>query len=325
MTSLADIALALKRAERVLICGHVIPDGDCLGSVLALGLVMERLGKEVTMAGPDPVPKIFDFLPGVERFYVGKPPAGAYDTLIALDCPAQERLGKYYHDMADKDLVVINIDHHTGTESFGTYTYIDPQAAAVGEIIFDLLCLMKIKIDFDIAVCLYTAIFTDTGSFKYDNVKPDTHRRVAKLLEMGVSAAQVNIKVNEEKPKEAVLLTGAAINTLSVSPCGRVGWMIVTRDILRSTGAEDEHTEGLINYARCLKGVEVGLLFHEMKPGRYKVSFRSKGYVNVNELAALFGGGGHKRAAGCVVNGELDKLKEKIIRAAVSAARRSPE
>ncbi|KUK84116.1 MAG: Exopolyphosphatase-related protein [Pelotomaculum thermopropionicum] len=325
MASLADIALALKRAERVLICGHVMPDGDCLGSVLALGLAMERLGKMVTMAGPDPVPEIFDFLPGVERFLVGKPPPDEYDTLIVLDCPARERLGRCYCDMVDKDLVIINIDHHTGTKLFGTYTYIDPQAAAVGEILFDLLKLMEIKIDLDIAVCLYTAIFTDTGSFKYDNVKPDTHRRAAKLLEAGVSPAQINIKVHEEKPVEAVLLIGAAINTLSVSPCGRVSWMIVTRDILHSTGAEDEHTEGLVNYARSLKGAEVGLLFHELKNGEYKISFRSKDYVNVNELAALFGGGGHQRAAGCVMNGELDKVKEKIITAAVLASRGSLE
>jgi phosphoesterase RecJ-like protein len=325
MASLADIILALKRAERVLICGHVMPDGDCLGSVLALGLAMERLGKKVTMAGPDPVPEIFSFLPGAERFLVGKPPPGAYDTLIALDCPSKNRLGKYYCDMVNEDLVIINIDHHTGTESFGTYTYIAPQAAAVGEIIFDLFKMMNIKIDLDIAICLYTAIFTDTGSFKYDNVTPDTHRRVAELLEIGVSTMHINTKVHEEKPMEAILLIGAAINTLSVSPCGKVGWMVVTRDMFHRTGADDEHAEGLINYARSLKDVEVGLFFHELKQDEYKISFRSKSYVNVNELAALFGGGGHRRAAGCVMNGELNMIKEKIITAAVLASRGSPE
>lgn len=323
MSSLADIAAALKRAENVLICGHVMPDGDCLGSVFALGLVLERMGKKVTMAGPDPVPAIYDFLPGVERFLVGEPPEDRYDTLVVLDCSVPERLGKGYQDMVYRDMVVINIDHHASSKSFGTYRYIDPQAAAAGEIIFDLFDLMNIEIDLEVAICLYTAIFTDTGSFRYDNVKPDTHYRVAKLLEIGVPASLINIKINEEKPKEAVLLIGAAISTLSVSPCGKVCWMTVTRDILRDTGAGDEHVEGLINYAKCVRGVEVGLLFHEMADGRYKISFRSKGAVNVDQLAALFGGGGHQRAAGCVMQGELRRLKEKIIEAAVSASQGS--
>ena len=319
MNRLVDIAMAIERAERVLLCGHLMPDGDSLGSVLAMGLTLEKLGKKVTMAGPDLVPAVYDFLPGSERFLVGDPPEGLYDTLIVLDCSVPERLGKGYQKLLLRDMVIINIDHHAGSTPFGTYRYVDPLAAAVGEIIFDLFNLMKVSITLDAAICLYTAIITDTGSFKYDNTTPDTHRRVTKLLEIGVPAAQVNIRLYEEKPKAALLLLGAALNTLSISPCEKVCWMTVNRDILRSTGAEDEHTDGLVNYTRSIVGVQVGLLFREISDGRYKISFRSKDTVDVNQLAALFGGGGHPRAAGCVMQGDLGEIQEKIVAAAVLA------
>lgn len=320
MNSLADIAVALGRAERVLICGHVLPDGDSLGSVLALGLTLERLGKKITMAGPDPVPAVYEFLPGVERFLAGEPPEGKYDALVVLDCSVPERLGKGYQELVSRDMVIINIDHHAGSTSFGTHRYIDPLAAAVGEILFDLFTLMRVNITPEAAVCLYTAIITDTGSFQYDNTTPETHRRAAKLLEIGVPAGQVNTRIYDEKHRAAILLLGAALNTLSVSPCGKVCWMTVTRDILRDTGAADEHTEGLVNYARSIRGVEVGLLFREISDGRYKISFRSKVSADVNRLAALFGGGGHQRAAGCVLQGDLGEIREKVIAAAVLAA-----
>lgn len=319
MNRLAEIAMVIQRAERVLLCGHLMPDGDSLGSVLALGLTLEELGKKVTMAGPDPVPAIYNFLPGLERFLVGDPPGGLYDTLIVLDCSVPERLGKGYQDLLSRDTVIINIDHHAGSTPFGTYRYIDPQAAAVGEIIFDLLQLMQVSITLETATCLYTAIITDTGSFQYDNTKPDTHRRVARLLEIGVPAAQVNIRLYEEKPRVALLLLGAALNTLSVSPCEKVCWMTVSRDILRDTGAGDEHTDSLVNYTRSIRGVQVGLLFRELSDGKYKISFRSKDTVDVNRLAALFGGGGHPRAAGCVMQGDLGEIQEKIVAASVLA------
>lgn len=320
MSSLADIASAMKKAERVLICGHVMPDGDCLGSVLALGLALARLGKTVTMAGPDPVPEIYDFLPGVERFQVGNPPEGEYDTLVVLDCSVPERIGKGYQDLLAQDMVVINIDHHSGSAAFGTYRYIDPSAAAVGEIIFDLFDLMQVDLSLETAICLYTAIITDTGSLQYDNTTPDTLRRVAKLLEIGVPAPKVNIRIYEEKPQAALILLSTALNTLTVSLCGKVCWMTVTRDLLQHSGAKDEHAEGLVNYARSVRGVEVGILFRETSEGKYKISFRSKEAVDVNQLAAQFGGGGHIRAAGCVMEGELRKIRNRIIAAAVLAA-----
>jgi len=320
MSSLKDIARAISAAERILICGHVMPDGDCLGSALALSLTLKQLGKQVTTAGPDPVPEVYEFLPGFQDFRVGSPPEGEYDLLIVLDCPVPERLGNGYCELPLRNMVVVNIDHHSGSSSFGTFSYVDPKAAAVGEIIFDLFDLMQVDISLDAAICLYTAIATDTGSFQYDSTTPATHRRVARLLEIGVSVSRVNLHLYEEKSRAAQLLLGAALNTLSFSSCGKVAWMTVTRDMLRGTGAGDEHTEGIVNYARSIKGVEVGMLFHELSDGRCKISFRSKENVDVNRLAALFGGGGHSRAAGCVISGELKTIEDKVVAAAVSTA-----
>lgn len=312
MTSLSDIADAIKRSESLLICGHIMPDGDCLGSVLALGLSLETMGKKVVMAGPDPIPAIYEFLPGVDRFHTGAPPDGIFDTLVILDCSVPKRLGKDYQALLTGKKVIINIDHHSGPGILGTYCYIDTMAAAVGEIVFDLLKLMQTSISRETAINLYTAIVTDTGSFQYESVTPGTHRRAAELLELGVSCAQINLLLNEEKPRAALFLLREALHTLTMTPCRKVCWMTVTQKMLKNVGALDEHTEGLVNYCRSLKGVEVGLLFREISEGTYKISMRSKNIVDVNMLAAQFGGGGHPRAAGCVLKGDLREIQDMV-------------
>jgi len=319
MNNLPDIAAAIRRSKSLLICGHIMPDGDCLGSVLALGLSLEAIGKKVVMAGPDPIPAIYEFLPGVARFQTGVPPAGIYDTFIVLDCSVPERLGRDYQELLAQNMVMINIDHHAGPGISGTYSYVDTTAAAVGEIIFDLLKSMQISISGETAINLYTAIVTDTGSFQYDNSTPGTHRRVAELLELGVPGSQINIALNEEKPKAALVLLREALHTLTMSPCGKVCWMTVTQEMIKITGAMEEHTEGLVNYCRSVRGVEVGLLFREISEGTYKVSLRSKNIADVNKLAAQFGGGGHPRAAGCLLKGALQEIQDKVTRATVLA------
>lgn len=321
MNNLADIAAALKRAESVLVCGHVMPDGDSLGSVLALGLTLESMGKKVTMAGPDPSPTIYDFLPGLDKYRVGLPPDGGFDTLVILDCSVPERLGPGFQELLSGETDIIILDHHASSSCFGKYRYVDPAASAVGEIIYDLIIEMGLEINRDVAICLYTAIVTDTGSFQYDSTTPGTLRRVANLMEIGVPAAQINVRIYEEKPKVVFQLLCSALSTLTTSSCGKVSWMTVTRETIKSSGAEDEHTEGLVNYAKSIRGVEVGMLFREVEEGIYKISFRSKDAVDVNRLAALFGGGGHPHASGCTVQGALDEIKEKVIAAALLAVR----
>lgn len=321
MNNLADIATALERAESVLLCGHIMPDGDSLGSVLALGIILENMGKKVIMAGADPAPEIYDFLPGLEKYQGGLPPEEGFDTFVVLDCSVPERLGHGYQELLYGDKVVIILDHHVSSTCFGKYRYVDPAASSVGEIIYDLIGEMGEEITPDVAICLYTAIVTDTGSFQYDSTTPGTLRRVAKLMEIGVPAAQVNIRIYEEKPKVVYLLLCSALSTLTTSPCGKASWMTITSEMLQNSGAEDEHTEGLVNFAKSIKGVQVGMLFREIGDALYKISFRSKDVVDVNKLAALFGGGGHPHAAGCTMQGNIKEIKDKVISAALLAVR----
>lgn len=317
MNNLGEVADLLLKSNRFLICGHLLPDGDSLGSSLALGLALEGAGKEVLVASPDLPPDSFNFLPAIGRVST-VPNWGRYETFVALDCSTPDRLSQFKQAM-EAAPTVVNIDHHTGTEPFGTYNYINPQAAATGEILFDLLELMGLPISVEIATCLYVAIITDTGRFKYEQTTADTHRRVAKLIELGVPAVKVNTFLYDEKPLVVVRLLQVALASLELSPCGKVAWLTVTKNTLNDLGAGDQHAEGLINHVREIKSVEVAMVFREMEHQQLKVSFRSKRQVDVNQLAGSFGGGGHPRASGCVLSGNLDGLVNQVVAAAIKA------
>ncbi|MCL6635422.1 MAG: bifunctional oligoribonuclease/PAP phosphatase NrnA [Peptococcaceae bacterium] len=319
MNSLASIAGAMAGVSSVLVTGHVMPDGDSIGSTLALKLALESVGKQVTAAGPDPVPEMYRFLPGALDYRVLDKVEGRYDAFVALDCSVPDRLGEGFREMLHKTAVVVNLDHHVGTGGLGTHNYIDNRAAATGEIVFDLLEEMKIPLTADIACCLYVAVATDTGSFQYESTSPGTHRRVARMIQAGVPVAEVSTRLYEEKSFVSLKVLSASLATLALSDCGRIAWMTLPLEIMEKFGATDEHAEGVVNYARSVSGVEIGLFFREIAPGKYKISFRSKGNVDVNRVAALFGGGGHRRAAGCVVEGSLAELQARV----VEAARRS--
>lgn len=317
MNDLKTIAEVLKKSRKVIISGHIMPDGDSVGSVGALGLTLKKLGKDVTMALPDPVPEVFEFLPVVADFATGgRALADSYDIFVALDCSVPERLG-ILQELLGKTPTVCNIDHHVSASRFADYNYIDPRSAATAEIVLDLCELLEVCITPEIAACLYTGIATDTGSFQYENTTPQTHLRAALLMQCGAPAVAINIQLNEQKPLSYLKLLEAALRTMKLSPCGKVAWMSVTRQLLDSLKATDEQVNGLINYARSVRGVEIALLFREMTPGCYKIGFRSKELVDVNKLAARFGGGGHVRAAGCISEGALETLEEQVVRTAL--------
>lgn len=319
MSSLNEISDVLSGSSRLLLCGHIVPDGDCLGSVAALGMVLEKMGKRVTMASPDPLPEILHFLPGAGRFCTSS--AGDdYDTFVALDCSVPERLGAFRRYL-DSGLTTVNIDHHiSSTAGFARYNHLDSGAAATGEILLDLIDIMGSGLDRDVATCLYVAIVTDTGSFQYENTSPETLRKAARLVETGIPAAMINSRLYEERPLKTIQVLGAALEGLKISPCGKVAWVVVDRELLGRFSAGDEHTDGLVNYVRTIRGVEVAILFRELEPGKYKLGFRSKGKVDVHRLASGFGGGGHVRASGCVLRGDLRKIVESVVREAVRHA-----
>lgn len=319
MNDLQLIAGALDRAKKIIIAGHMMPDGDCVGSVGALGLALRQMGKKATMAMPDTIPEVFNFLPGTEDFVaVEEALNGEYDTFVVLDCSVPERLGSL-RGLLERSLLVCNIDHHISSRNFAHYNYISPASAATAEIIQDLIGMLNVRVTPEIATCLYTGIATDTGSFRYENTTPDTHRRAAMLIEQGAPSVWINIMLHEQQPLASLLMLGAALKTLRLSSCGRVAWISVGRDLIDSVSAKDENTEGLIGYVRSIRGVEVALMFRETSPGCYKVSLRSKEKVDVNCLASKFGGGGHVRAAGCVLEGDFAVLESQLISAAIEA------
>jgi phosphoesterase RecJ-like protein len=319
MTNLAAVASVLARSRYPLITGHIVPDGDSLGSTLALGLALEQVGKRVTMFSPDPVPSTYGFLPGAERLVADAVAlTGTHDLVVVVDCARPERIAPALRPLVERVPVLV-LDHHPENHAFGVWRHIDPSAAATGEIVFDLLEVLGLPPTKETGTCLYTAILTDTGCFRFSNTTPATHRRVARIMEAGVPASLISSLLYEEKPLTHLLVLKVALETLSLSSCGRMAWMTLSREVLRELAARDEHLDGIIDYARLVRGVELALLFRELPEGRVKVGLRSKRCVDVNRIAALFGGGGHARAAGCLVEGDLRVVREQVLAAAMEA------
>lgn len=210
-----------------------------------------------------------------------------------------------------REAVLVNIDHHPTNNLFGRLNYVDAEAAATGEIIFELLQKLGVHNDGAVAEALYVAISTDTGSFKYDNTTEKTHLIAGRLLARGVKPGHISSQVFDIKPLAAVMALRQALSTLTFSADGKIAWMTLTEKDLQQAGADNADLEGLINYAKNIEGVEVGLLFRENDDGTIKVGFRSF-QTDVAGIAALFGGGGHTRAAGCTIRGSLDEAISRV-------------
>ncbi len=317
MNSLQEIAGFLKKFKKALICGHAMPDGDSVGSVLAMRLILSEIGVESIAVTPDPVPAMYDFLPGADKFVELSQAPDDFDLAVILDCTDLGRLGSDGGPKIAKAQNVVNIDHHVSNDGFGTYCYVDEKAAATGEIIFNLAQAMGIKINKDIAANLYTSIVMDTGSFRFDNTTDATHEITAGLIRTGINVSEINRNLFERKDEIQLRLLGYALGQLKITAEGRVAWITIPLDVLHRMGALDEHADGIINYPRLLNGVEIGMLFREINPGRFKVGFRSKQDVDVNKLAARFGGGGHPRAAGCAIEGTQEEVERRVLEACI--------
>lgn len=314
---LSAAAKVLLEAESIALCGHVMPDGDCLGSMLALGMALSKIGKKVYLLSPDPVPGQYaGLLPGAGSVISEPSVECRADVFVSVDCSVPDRLGPF-RDMTNRCKRIIILDHHAGGVNFGHIYLNEPEAAAAGELVYELLQFLPVKIDMDMAICLYIAISTDTGSFRYEAVRPFTHRVAAELLELGIPSGYINKKLYEEKPREYMRVLGEVLRTLEFSRCGRVAWMCIDRKTLNKLNARDEHVDGVTNYPRMIEGVELAVFFRELDNEKYKVSFRSKYYLDVNKLASCFGGGGHRRAAGCIVTGQFDEIKRRVVNAAL--------
>lgn len=306
---IAAILRTIESGHRFLVASHEGPDGDALASTLALTLALREMGKDVVAYNRDGVPTPFDFLPGAATVVRDLGEGSSFDAGFVLDAGELKRAGSHLREHCR---MLINIDHHPYSERFGEIHYVDEAASATGALVYRILKATGIPISADVALCIYTAILSDTGSFRYSNADPEAFRIGAELVEAGVHPWDVASCLYESQAAERLRLLARALSTLTVSPCGRYASVSVTSEMYAATGAGPEHTDGFVNYPRSICGVEVALFFRQIGPVAYKVGFRSKGHVDVGALARALGGGGHHNAAGAVVEGTLDEVREAV-------------
>jgi phosphoesterase RecJ-like protein len=311
----------LAGARDVLLLGHVHPDADVLGTLLGLGLALEARGAAVTFAGPHPVPRVLDFLPGAPRWQVWRQAPRTWPVVVLTDCPNDQRTEGLLAASRQPTGEVVNIDHHPDNRLYGTLDWIDAEAAATGEMVFDLLEALGWPITPAIALNLFTAVHTDTGSFRYSNTTARTFRVAGALLAAGADPALVSDRLYQRRPKDALVTLGEVLRRVEVSADGQVAWLAVPRD-----AASDDFlaAEDLVAYPRSIDGVEVALVLREDTPGVIKASLRGKGGVAVNTIAQQFGGGGHRNAAGCSIPGSLDEATRVLLAAVAQALDGTP-
>ncbi len=304
----------LKRETgEILIFTHENPDGDGIGSMLALCSFLRKKGKKVVCAMKDPLPHIYDFLPNAKE--IKKLPLDKeFDLAILVDAAGAYRAGA---DIKAKEIV--RIDHHIGGNVESIYDYVDPFAPSTTTVIGRILKHWDEKlIDKEIAMCLYAGLLTDTGSFKYNNVNKETFDFAEFLVEKGVDPNYMSTMIFERNKPSTIFLLKEVLSTLELLENGKVASLIVRREFLEKTGAEEDETEGFVNFARGIDGVEVAFIMIQ-KPDKetWRVSLRGKGKINVQKIAKKLGGGGHRDAAGCRIKGKEEDVKRKILNAII--------
>jgi len=308
---LVDIVSGIENCKSIAILPHVQADGDAWGSCIALGIALKRLGKDIKIIAEEKIPNIYNFLPLEDVVIYEGNSNHRFDMVIALDTGDTGRIGKRIDVFNSVDNTV-NIDHHGTNTGFARYNYLDVNASATGEIIYELINLLNVEIDADIATCLYVAIATDTGCFKFSNTTSKTHEIVSDLVKSGVKVAEVAQRVFDSTTKERVMLIGYAINTLELLEEGRLAFINITNEMLKAANAKEEDCDGIVNIGRNIEGVESSVVIREKSQGEYKINLRSKSYIDVGQVAFKFGGGGHKMAAGCTIKGDLDSVKKSV-------------
>jgi phosphoesterase RecJ-like protein len=307
--SLAETGELLKAAKKLVIVSHVSPDGDTLGSSLALMHALHMLGKEVILNVDDDISTVYSFLPGIAEYRRFAPNESVdADLLVIIDASSADRAGNAMEVVQSP--AVLNIDHHKTNTRFADYLYLDSDAAATAEIIYSLLLEMGIKLTRDIATCIYEGIYTDTGSFKYSNTTSNTLKTAADLLNYGVNPSLISDNM-ELKSRSQVEMLRKVLETLTFLKDGKVAYIEIPLELYD----HNIETDTFISYPRYVEGVEIALLFKQVKENLTRVSFRSK-EIDVAKIALSFGGGGHKKASGCSIYAPL-KEAEKVILEAV--------
>lgn len=308
----AKAVTRIDAAQKILIVSHANPDGDAIGSTLALGMGLRQLGKDVVMFNEDPLPHSLRFLPHVDELVRKLPSAKDVDLAIMVDCSQPHRAGDPFEALAPQVPLMI-VDHHLINGAAPEGNCIDVEAAATGHVVYELLKRMSVRITPEIASLVYTTIIMDTGFFRYSNTTPSVFELAAELVRLGASPSEISQAALENCPVAQVRLLPLVLETMTLEFGGLCATLVLTQQMLEEAAATPDMAENFINYARAIEGVEVAVLFRERDPGVYKVSLRSRKRVNVAELAARFGGGGHIHAAGCTIEKGLPEVKAIIL------------
>jgi phosphoesterase RecJ-like protein len=314
-STFAEIGRALRDHQRFAVLSHVRPDGDALGSQLALALSLQELGKTVRVWNEDGMLEKYSFLPHAEL--LTKPPAAKEDVdlVVALDTAVQTRLGTAL-DAVGSAKMTINIDHHPSNPAYGDLVYVDPASPATGQILFELIADQKLPLTKEIAENLYVAISTDTGSFQYPNTTARTFEIAAGLIRTGVDVGRVSQLLYENYPRRRIELLRELLGTMRFEGKGRVASFSLSLEMAKRLGVLPEDNEGLIDHLRAIRGVIVAVFFEELPDGKVRVSMRSKSEkADVCAICMKFGGGGHTLAAGARVRGTLAEVEQKVLEA----------
>jgi phosphoesterase RecJ-like protein len=316
-----EISQQLRLSNHILIASHIHPDGDAIGAVLAMGNALKALGKEVALYNEHPVPPAYRFLPGSETMVTAVPSVAAYEVLVVLDCSRLDRIGALASRIGD--IPVINIDHHISNERFGRYQIVEHTASATTEIVYRLIRrMMGITITRDIAYPIYTGIITDTASFSFSNSTAAAFAICGEMVSAGVDPVEVARKIYITYSSERIKFMRMVLDTFTLSENRKVSFMMATQEMVRKSGMHPEHVGRFVNYAKHIEDVKVSALALEADnyPGEmpenhtcFHVSLRSDGSIDVSEIAASFGGGGHHRAAGFNLVATCQGIKEVIL------------
>lgn len=310
LQKISAIAKIIKQSKTFFIAGHVKPDGDCLGSALAIRSVLKRMGKKADVYCSDKVPAALEFMPGAKNIKNKAGKSKVFDCAIILESIDFSRMGDIIAPHQAKK--IINIDHHSMFTNFGDVNYVVPSSSSTAELVLNIFELMKIKLTAEEAENLYIGILTDTGRFQQLNTTANSHIAAAKLMNAGVMPNKIAQKIYESNSLSSVKLLGCALSEIKMLFGGQMAYIFLTREMFKKSGAAEDETEGIINFTIMIKGVKVGCLFKEAGPEETKISFRSVRDFDVLEVVRKCGGGGHKNAAGCTMKKDMEASLEII-------------
>lgn len=291
------LVAALEGKQNILVATHIFPDADALGSQLALGNILESLGRRVVYYNEETYPEHFAFLPGCEKLTTVLPDLHQIDAAIAVDCGDAFRLGKAREQFLEIHPFLV-IDHHAGHKAFGDHSWVEPKRSSCGEMVYDLAVALGATVSYEAAYCLFTAIVADSGSFKYDSTSAYTFQVASALVDLGVNPSEVAAKLFDNFTPQRLHLLEQVLGTLELHAEDRLAIITATDAMFNRTGTSRNDTEDFINFPRSMGSVQVAVFIKDAKGGMISVSLRAKGHCDVSRIAAKFGGGGHRNAAG---------------------------